>query len=103
MGLKMNILLRIKELLKRRNWTIYKLSKLSGVSQSTLSNLFKRNNAPTISTLESICKTFGITLSQFFSNDDVFSLDAEQKNILEITLGEFFLTKEFDQLEQEIK
>lgn len=48
---------------------MYKLAKLSGVSQSTLSNMFSRNNDPSISTLEDICRAFGITLSQFFADD----------------------------------
>ena len=80
----MNTLKRIKELLDERNWSMYKLSKASGVSQSTLSNMFNRNNDPSISTLEDICHGFGITLSQFFANDnELVSLDKEQKEMLE--------------------
>lgn len=80
----MNTLERIKELLDERGWSMYKLSKASGVSQSTLSNMFNRNNDPSISTLEDICRGLGITLSQFFANDDeLFSLDKEQKEMLE--------------------
>jgi len=58
---------------------------MSGVSQSTLSNMFTRNNAPTINTLEDICKGFGITLSQFFSddNEEMVLLTKEQKELLE--------------------
>ena len=65
----MNTLERIKQLLHERRWSVYKLSKLSGVSQSTLSNMFSRNNDPSISTLEDICSAFGITLSQFFADE----------------------------------
>lgn len=35
----MDVLARIKQLLDERNWSIYKLSKASGVAQSTLSNI----------------------------------------------------------------
>lgn len=74
---------RIKEMLKERNWSVYKLSKKSGISQSTLSNMFKRNNDPSIGTLEDICHGLGITLSQFFANDnDLVSLDKDQKEML---------------------
>ena len=77
----MDLLLKINKLLDERNWSMYRLSKASKVSQSTLSNMFKRNNSPTINTLEDICKGFGITLSQFFAEDDEpISLNKEQKN-----------------------
>lgn len=80
----MDTLERIRTLLDERGWTMYKLSKISGVSQSTLSNMFNRNNDPSISTLEEICKGFGLTLSQFFADgSDMVSLDKEQKEMLE--------------------
>ena len=62
----MDCLQRIKELLNERGWTMYQLAQKSGIPQSTLSNLFIRNNAPTIQTLEKICEAFGITLAEFF-------------------------------------
>ena len=62
------ILARIRELCAKRNWTVYRLALESGIGQTTLSNLFKRNNIPTIPTLERICGGFGISLSQFFAD-----------------------------------
>lgn len=54
----------------------------SGLSHSTVSNMFKRNNAPTIPTLEAICKAFGITLSQFFAEgEEAVILTDEQREI----------------------
>jgi len=80
----LNTLERIRKLLDDRKWSMYKLSKLSGVSQSTLSNLFARNNDPSISTLEDICKAFGITLSQFFANEgELVVITKEQSEMLE--------------------
>ena len=80
----MNTLERIKKLLNDRDWSMYKLSKMSGISQSTLSNMFNRNNDPSISTLEDICKAFGITLSQFFANEgELVALNKEQTEMLE--------------------
>lgn len=63
----MDALQRIKDLLKQYDWSVYKLSIKSGLPQSTLANMFSRNNLPTIPTLEMICSGFGITLSEFFS------------------------------------
>lgn len=80
----MNTLKRIRQLLQERGWTVYKLSKLSGVSQSTLSNMFNRNNDPSIGTLEDICNAFGITLSLFFANEgELVALSKEQVEMLE--------------------
>ena len=63
------ILVRVRELCNKRGWTTYRLALESGIGQTTLSNLFKRNNIPTIPTLERICAGFGISLSQFFADD----------------------------------
>lgn len=78
----MSVLERIEALMKQRNWTVYRLAKESGLSQSTLSHVFRKDSEPTISTLETICRTFGVTLSQFFADDDLVSLTEEQKNLL---------------------
>ena len=61
---------RIKQLMDDRGWTDYRLAKQSGLSHSTVTNMFNRNNAPTLPTLESVCRAFGITLAQFFSEGD---------------------------------
>lgn len=88
----MNALERIKDLLIQYNWSVYKLSAKSGLSPSTLANMFARNNMPTIPTLEMICKGFGISMSSFFNyendNENVF----EKQNL--------FLTK-FNSLSEE--
>ena len=58
---------RIKQLMEERSWTDYRLAKESGLSHSTVTNMFNRNNAPTLPTLEAVCEAFGITLAQFFT------------------------------------
>ena len=71
---------RIRQLMEERGWTDYKLAKESGLSRSTVANMFNRNNAPTLPTLEAVCKAFGITLAQFFSEgDDPATLTEEQR------------------------
>lgn len=65
------VLDKIKRLLDDRDWTVYELAKRSNIPQSTLSNMFNRSTYPSIPTLEAICKAFDITMSEFFSNDDV--------------------------------
>ena len=78
----MNVVERIEALMEQRKWTIYRLAKESGLSQSTLSHVFRKDSEPTISTLETICKAFGISLSQFFADGDLISITSEQQGIL---------------------
>jgi transcriptional regulator with XRE-family HTH domain len=78
----MNISQRIKELADARGWSEYRLVKESKLAASTISNIYHRNTIPSIPTLETICNTFGISLSQFFSNDNMVSLTEEQEDLL---------------------
>ena len=65
----MDTIERIRQQMALRGWSEYRLAKESGLSQSTIANVFHRNTLPSIPTLESICKAFGITLSQFFADE----------------------------------
>lgn len=69
---------RIRRMMDERGWSEYRLAKECGVSQSTISNIFNRNYQPSISSLESICRSFGITLSQFFADGCLVELTEEQ-------------------------
>ena len=72
--------MRILELCEQRKITVNKLSTICGITQSTLNNIVNRaNNNTTLSTIKKICDG------------------------LEITVKEFFDSKFFDDLEQEIK
>ena len=72
---------RIKELMAERNWSEYRLAIASGLSQSTVANIFNRNTTPSVTTLESICAGFGITLAQFFAEGEMVELTPEQKEL----------------------
>ena len=72
---------RIRELMSERKWSEYRLAIASGLSQSTVANIFNRNTTPSIATLESICAGFGITLAQFFAEGDMVELTEEQKEM----------------------
>ncbi len=74
---------RLRKILDECGWTYYKLSKSSGLSESTVTNIFKRNTVPSIPTLELICKGFGITLSQFFADGDMIELTPDLKQIFD--------------------
>ena len=80
MTLKEAIAKRILELSQAKNLSPYALAMLCGIDKSTLySILGSKSNIPEVATIKKICDG------------------------LEITLGEFFSTPDFDALEQEIK
>ena len=71
---------RITELCKQKGITLNELANLAGIPPTTVYSIFNlKSKNPGIVTLKKIC------------------------DALEITLGEFFSTKEFDGLEQEIR
>ena len=78
-----NVLEKITSLREERGWTTHRLSKLSGIPQSTISTWYRKNLMPPIDKLEIICQTFGITLAEFFDDTNVFiSMTEEEKNML---------------------
>ena len=76
----MDVLVRLQSLMDARGWSEYRLAKESGLSNSTISNIFRRNNSPTIPTLETLCNAFGLSLSQFFADgNEPVELTEDQK------------------------
>ena len=57
---------RINELIEEKGWSLYKLAEKSGLPQSSLYTMMKRNTMPQLDTLEAICNGLGITLCDFF-------------------------------------
>ncbi len=80
MNLKETIAYRIEELCNQKQMNPSSLAYLCGMDRSTIySILGDKSRSPEVATVKKICDG------------------------LDITLGEFFNTKEFDELEQEIK
>lgn len=79
----MDTLARLKQLLQERGWTEYKLSQECGLAQSTIGNIFRRNTVPSIATLETICKGFGITMAQFFAENDFIEVTPDLKELID--------------------
>ncbi len=58
---------RLAELMREKNMTAYRLFKLTGVSQTTISDILKRKNkAVNLRILVELCQGLGIELSAFF-------------------------------------
>ena len=72
--------LRIIELCKENNITVNKLANISGITQSTLSNIVGgRNNSATISTIKKLCDGLNISIRDFFISDLFDDLEQEIK------------------------
>ncbi len=65
----MNVLEKINHLRKEKGWSVYKLAEESGLTQSTLSNMFARKSNPSISTLSQICEGLKISMKDFFDEE----------------------------------
>lgn len=61
---------------------------MTGVTQTVLSRIIKKENVPTIQTLEKICTALHVSLAQFFAKDENQpDLTAEQREIIETWNG----------------
>lgn len=70
--------LRIVELCKENKITVNKLATISGITQSTLSNIVGgRNNSATVSTIKKICDGINISIRDFFESDLFDDLEQE--------------------------
>ena len=66
----MDTLGRVYDLISQRDMTLHQLAKISDVSSSTLRNTKRREGQLSIDTIERICTALGITLSEFFAEQD---------------------------------
>ena len=81
----MDILSKIKILQGERGWTDYKLCQEAGLPAGTLNSMYTRSSPPKLETLQCICNAFGITLSQFFlENESVEILSETEKQMLRV-------------------
>lgn len=78
----MDVIKRIENLKNQRGWTDYKLSLESGIAQSTLATMKQRKTPLKVDALQSICEAFGITLAQFFLEDERVEILSEQERKL---------------------
>ena len=80
----MNIIAKIETLKNERGWTDYELAQQSMLTQSTIASIKARNSPPKLDTLQAICNAFGITLAQFFLEDEhIEILSKQEKELLE--------------------
>ena len=74
---------RLQSLMDESGWTIYRLAKESDVAWTTIRNMFARNTEPSIATLEALCKGMGISLVQFFDENNSLGISPEQAQLIQ--------------------
>lgn len=62
------ILKRLNELRENSGMSINKIAQKANISQSTAFNAFNGKGTTSTYTLSALCKAFGITMCEFFSN-----------------------------------
>ena len=77
-----DILSTITAYRQARGWTEYQLSERSGLPQSTISSWYRKNMLPSIASLDKIAQAYGLTLSQFFAEDENIVASDEEKQLL---------------------
>ena len=75
---------RLNELMKERNLTRYKLGKITGITQASLSTIMSGKCAPSLSTIDKLCTGLGINVSDLFNMDEErpYILSAEERDAL---------------------
>ena len=80
----MDIIDKLNRLRLERNMSVYRLAELSGINQSTLANTFSRGTVPSLKHLELLCETLGVSLSQFFADDETpMSLSPSERKLIQ--------------------
>lgn len=79
----MTVKQRLQEITEAKGWTLYRLSKESGVAWSTVRNMFQRDTMPTTPTLEALCKGLGIGMSELFYGEDMAAISDEHRLLIE--------------------
>lgn len=78
MTLKETIANRILQLCEERQLTPYSLAMLCGLDKTTIYSIIgDKSRSPEVATIKKICDGVGITLGQFFSTDEFDNLEQE--------------------------
>ncbi len=60
---------KVEQILKQENMSIYRLAKLSGISENTLRN-YRSGSEPSFTNMDKIAQTLNVSLEVFSSRND---------------------------------
>lgn len=79
----MNIIERIDDLCRLHNMSKYRLSQITGISQSAFSKMSRQQSTLSLETVQRISDALGISMAQFFSESEEYpDLTDQQKQLL---------------------
>ena len=79
----MDVKQRILELMEKRGWSKYRLSKETGIYITTINDWFnEKQYTPSRDSIVSICEAMGITLAEFYGGIDRRKLIFEFMEVL---------------------
>jgi len=79
----MDIAERLRSIRKSKNISVYKLSQLSGVSETHIRDLERGDRNPSFDTLNRLSVPLGITLSELFNeSEETAFLNSTEKELL---------------------
>lgn len=79
----MDVIKRVDDLCKLHNMSKYRLSQITGISQSAFSKLSRQQSSLSVDTIQRICNAFGISMAQFFEESDAYpDLTPQQLRLL---------------------
>ncbi|RKJ06248.1 XRE family transcriptional regulator [bacterium D16-54] len=79
----MNVTQRIDDLCRQHNISKYRLSQITGISQSAFSKMARQQSSLSLETIQRICDALSISVAQFFSEPGEYpDLTAEQRQLL---------------------
>ncbi|MEW6624388.1 MAG: helix-turn-helix transcriptional regulator [Bacillota bacterium] len=78
----MNVAKHLQKLRKDKGYSVYKLAKLSDISSTYLHEIERGEKQPTVEKIIQICNGLGITLSDFFAEEEP-ELNPELKKLLQ--------------------
>ena len=81
--LRTEILERLEQLMAERGWSVYRLARECGLSESTVANIFRRNGSPSLETLQAMCRALEIPMSRFFAENEMVELTPELRELFE--------------------
>ncbi len=80
----MDIAERLKKVRESKNISVYKLSQLSGVSETHIRDLERGDRNPSFDTLSRLAEPLGLKLSELFNeSDEVSFLNSDEKELVE--------------------
>lgn len=79
------LLSRIKELMKAKGLSIFKLTELAGLSENTIYNWYNKGSEPSIHALKAICPFLDVSLAFLLSENE-----NDIKTYQEIDLVKYF-------------